>query len=219
MTFILTNQFFDRDAQAVAKALLGKILRVVYGDTLLSAQVIEAEAYYEQDKASHASLGFTAKRKALFMPAGTIYMYYARGGDSLNFSCRGVGNAVLVKSAYPYLGESDADNMIAIMQKLNPPKNGVGVRAIHQLCAGQTLLCKSLNLKVKEWDQQQLDPARFFIEDIGYTPSSIIQTSRLGIPVGRDEHLPYRFIDEKYLKFCTKKPHVTQLRNDYCRAD
>jgi DNA-3-methyladenine glycosylase len=32
-------------------------------------------------------------------------MYYARGGDSLNFSAHGPGNAVLIKSAYPWQDE------------------------------------------------------------------------------------------------------------------
>ena len=72
----------------------------------LAAQIIETEAYEITDKGSHAYLGRTPSREALFAPSGTIYMYYARGGDSLNFSARGDGNAVLIKSAYPYF---DAD--------------------------------------------------------------------------------------------------------------
>jgi DNA-3-methyladenine glycosylase len=205
---ILKNSFFNRDAQEVARSLLGKVLRVAYNDLFLSAQIIETEAYYLDDKASHASLGFTAKRKALFMPAGTIYMYYARGGDSLNFSCRGEGNAVLIKAAYPYLADENSEKMLTLMQTLNPPKNGIGVRPIHKLCAGQTLLCKSLNLKVKQWDQKELIPNQFFIEDVSYIPKKIIQTKRLGIPLGRDEHLLYRFIDADYLRYCTAKPRA-----------
>lgn len=88
---ILDSYFFDRDAQLVAQALLGKVLRHRVQGQWLEAQIIETEAYYLHDKGSHASLGFTQKRAALFMPAGTIYMYYARGGDSLNISCHGAG--------------------------------------------------------------------------------------------------------------------------------
>jgi len=98
------------------------------------------------------------------------------------------------------------DKMIPMMQKLNPPKYGNGVRPIERLCAGQTLLCRSLGITVKEWDQQQFDPNRFYIEDIGSTPTQIIQTSRLGIPIKRDDHLLYRFIDSKFSKFCTSNP-------------
>lgn len=207
----LSTAFFNRDPQMVARELLGKVLRHFYRGVWLSAQIIETEAYYIHDKASHASLGFTSKRKALFMPAGTIYMYYARGGDSFNISCKGDGNAVLIKSAIPYLySVSDFNSnfnskMIKLMQELNPQQNGQQ-RTIEKLCKGQTLLCKSLHLKVPEWNQQQFDSKKLYIADIGYIPVSIIQTTRLGIPKGRDEHLPYRFISSEHIRFCTKAP-------------
>ncbi len=41
---------------------------------------------------------------------------------------------------------------------------------------------------------------------MGYQPIKVIQTTRLGIPMGRDEHLPYRFVDDTYAKQVTKKP-------------
>lgn len=201
MPKILSKSFFNRDAQVVSKALLGKVMRVKYKNVWLSAMIIETEAYYKREKSSHAYLGYTEKRKALFMPSGTIYMYYARGADSLNISCKGKGNAVLIKSGFPYGEDLKA---IKIMQKLNP-LNG-RIRSIEKLCSGQTLLCKSLGLKVKDWDQNQFDENRFYIADVGYHPKKIIQTTRLGIPEGRDEHLMYRFIDCDYVKFCTKKP-------------
>ena len=91
---------FNQDAQVLAQALLGKVIRIKHDELWLAARIIETEAYFLADKASHASLGYTEKRKALFMPAGTIYMYYARGRDSLNSSAQGEGNAVLIKSAY-----------------------------------------------------------------------------------------------------------------------
>jgi len=202
---MLDYSFYNRDAVTVSKALLGKVMHVKYHDCWLSAMIIETEAYYLNDKASHASLGFTEKRRALFMPAGTIYMYYARGGDSLNTSAQGDGNAVLIKSGIPFIDESTPKNMVAIMQQLNPKKNSTEPRSINCLCSGQTLLCKSLNLKVKEWDQKQFDPNTFFIEAVNnYIPKKIIETTRLGIPKGRDEHLLYRFVDAKYAAFCTK---------------
>lgn len=205
---MLTPAFFDRDPQSVAKDLLGKVLRHQHDGVWLSAMIIETEAYYLEEKGSHASLGFTEKRKALFMPSGTIYMYYARGDDSFNISCQGAGNAVLLKSAIPYIDENTPSNMIEIMHALNPVKTSGQLRPMMRLCAGQTLLCKALNLKVKQWDQQQFDPRVLRIDDVDYEPSKIIQTTRLGIPIGRDEHLPYRFIDEQFVNYCTKKPLV-----------
>ncbi len=203
---MLSDDFFDRDAQVVAQELLGKLLRVKCGNLWLSAQIIETEAYYKKEKASHSYVGYTEKRKALFMPPGTIYMYYSRGKDSLNISCRGDGNAVLIKSGIPYLAADHAKRMIKKMQQLNPCADGSPNRDPVRLCSGQTLLCKSLGLRVVDWDQKKFDADRFFMEDHSRVPSKIIQTKRLGIPGGRDEHLLYRFVDYDRAEYCTENP-------------
>jgi len=204
--FMLPRSFFARDPQIVAKDLLGKILSVKYKNVWLKAIIIETEAYYINDKASHSYLGYTHKRKALFMPPGTIYMYYSRGGDSLNISCQGDGNAVLIKSAFPFLHGKNTQKMLQFMQSLNPQKNSTNPRPLEKLCCGQALLCRSLNLKVTKWDKKQFNLNRFYIYSCGYKPIDIIQTKRLAITKGRDEHLPYRFVTtfanfNKTLKF------------------
>lgn len=203
---MLPKKFFNRDAVKLAKALLGKVIYVKHQQIWLTARIIETEAYYLDEKGSHASLGYTEKRKALFMPPGTIYMYYARGGDSLNVSAQGEGNAVLIKSGFPYIDEQTPDAMLATMQALNPHPNTQQPRPRERLCHGQTLLCKSLGLRVPDWDQQQFERDRFYIADVGMQPDDIIVASRCGIPQGRDEHLPYRFIDAEYVKYCTRRP-------------
>lgn len=200
----LGKKFFDKPPLLLAQALLGKVLRHRAGELWLSARIIETEAYEKTEKGSHASLGFTQKRAALFMPSGTIYMYYARGSDSLNFSARGEGNGVLIKSAFPHIDTSSSQQLGSTMQTLNPGSQGV--RPLHKLCNGQTLLCRSLNLKVIDWNQQTLQPRRFILDDVGYQPERIIQCPRLGIPTGRDEDLPYRFIDLKEASHCTSNP-------------
>lgn len=202
---MLDNDFFNREPIQVAQDLLGKILRHFFQGIWLSAMIIETEAYYLSEKASHSSLGFTEKRKALFMEPGTIYMYYARGGDSLNVSCQGEGNAVLIKSGIPYR-EGSAPDMLSLMQKLNPIKKGEQYRKVDRLCSGQTLLCRSLGLKVPDWNKKTFTLGRIQIDDIGYQPRNIIQTTRLGIPKGRDEHLLFRFIDYNYATYCTSNP-------------
>lgn len=201
----LPRSFFDRDPQELAQSLLGKVLRHRHGDVWLSARIIETEAYYLDEKGSHASLGYTAKRAALFVPVGgTIYMYYARGGDSLNISASGPGNAVLIKSGYAWQDERSGPEAIARMQQLNPRADG-SVREVHALCSGQTLLCRAMGLRVPEWDGR-LFSDNFYVEDVGATPAAIVQTTRLGIPPGRDEHLPYRFVDADFARHATRNP-------------
>jgi DNA-3-methyladenine glycosylase len=201
----LPDAFFDRDAQLLARDLLGKVIRHRVGDLWLSARIIETEAYYCAEKGSHASLGYTEKRKALFLDGGHIYMYYARGGDSLNFSAQGPGNAVLIKSAYPWVDDLSDSASLAQMLLNNPDAQG-RPRPSQKLCAGQTLLCKSLGLKVPVWDAKRFDHEVLLVEDVGQTPVNIIQTTRLGIPHGRDEHLMYRFVDGAYAAYCTRNP-------------
>ncbi len=201
----LPISFYQQDACILAKNLLGKVIRRKYGSHWLSARIIETEAYYLEEKGSHASLGFTQKRKALFMPPGTIYMYYARGHDSFNISCQGKGNAVLIKSAFPFEDRLTHPDAIKDMQALNPLPSGA-TRPVTKLCSGQTLLCRALHLKVKDWDQQQFNAQCFYLDDVNQRPVKIVQTTRLGIPQGRDENLPYRFIDYDFLAYCSSNP-------------
>ena len=210
---MLSPDFFSRDASQVAQSLIGKVIRRKYKNYWLAVRIIETEAYYLTDKASHSSLGYTQKRKAMFMPPGTIYMYYARGHDSLNISCGDEGDAVLIKAAFPFTDKISPEKNIKIMQQLNPAKDG-SLRPIKKLCSGQTLLCKSLNLKVTDWDQQKFNKNSFYIQDIKRKPDKIIQTRRLGIHQDRDAHLFYRFIDYKYAACCTSNPLTKRNYNE-----
>ncbi|MCF7824572.1 MAG: DNA-3-methyladenine glycosylase [Candidatus Marinimicrobia bacterium] len=201
----LDSDFFDRDARVLAQDLLGKVLQVRQDNQWLFSRIIETEAYLINERGSHASLGNTYSRRALFMPPGTIYMYYARGGDSLNFSCQGEGNAVLIKSAFPLAHSEQDQESVALMLANNPLKNGKP-RPLEKVCAGQTLLCRAMGLRVPDWNARQLDEDTFTMIDDFYNPSQIIQSTRLGIPPHRDAHLPYRFIDARYTKYSTKNP-------------
>ncbi len=205
----VSREFFHYPPLDLAKRLLGKVLRHRYthpglGNIWLSARIIETEAYEMSEKGSHSSLGYTRKRAGLFMAPGTIYMYFARGRDSLNFSAQGRGNGVLIKSAYPHVDDASPASSLAVMQSLNPSSSGS--RSCNDLCRGQTLLCRALGLRVADWDQRTLTTDEFLLSDTGYQVRRIIQCRRLGIPEGRDEHLPYRFVDYDEAKRCTSNP-------------
>lgn len=200
----LPQSFFEAPPLQLARQLLGKVLRHKVGKHWLSARIIETEAYELTERASHSSLGYTASRAPMFMAPGTIYMYYARGGDSLNFSAQGKGNAVLIKSAVPVTDKISPATSLDLMHQLNPVN---GRRRIdHKLCSGQTLLCRSLGLRVPIWNGRVLDPVQFYLEDDGYELQQMVQCRRLGIPTGRDEQLPYRFVDRDFVRSCSKNP-------------
>jgi DNA-3-methyladenine glycosylase len=139
------------------------------------------------------------------MDGGVIYMYHSQGGDSLNFSAAGPGNAVLIKSGHPWPDAASGAAALALMQKLNPDARG-GVRPPGRLCAGQALLCRALALKVADWDARRFDPAELFVQDAGASPARLLNAPRLGIPKGRDEHLFYRYVDPDYAACCTRNP-------------
>ena len=212
---LVPHFFFNQNVIKVAKGLLGKIIRFKDRGHWLAAIIIETEAYELKEKGSHASLGMTPSRKALFMPPGTIYMYYARGGDSLNISCLGAGNAVLVKSGYYFQDQFCYDKSLDIMMKNNPIKGSTKKRSVDKLCSGQTLLCQSMGIRVSDWDGNNFDRQSFFIDHKrALQPTKIIVTKRLGIPKNRDEHLFYRFIHYDYAPYCTQNPLTKKTREE-----
>ena len=231
----LGTDFFARDAQLVACELVGKALFHWHGGIWRVALVVETEAYYLHERASHASLGWTPKRRALFMPAGTVYMYHARGGASCNMGCQGEGDAVLIKAGrvlpappagVPLFVHQAHQQMLQAMQRSNSLPGG-RMREAERLCAGQTLLCRSLGLTVAGWDAQPLQlppplsaselrvapwrlppPSNPQLElqwwHVGDAPPTLLRAARLGIAAHRHSRLPYRFLDPRYLSSSTQ---------------
>src|SRR5690606_24617837 len=92
----LPSALFQRDSRELATCLLGKVIRHFHQRLWLSARISEPEAYWRAENGTLASLGLTHQRRELFMEAGTLYMCYARGGDSLHISAAGEGDGVLI---------------------------------------------------------------------------------------------------------------------------
>ena len=90
------------------------------------------------------------------------------------------------------------------MQRRNPINEKP--RKNHKLCSGQTLFCKSLGLKVHDWNRKRLVPGTLELVDSQNRPVEILNTTRLGIPKGRDEHLLLRYLDSGYAESCTQNP-------------
>ena len=81
--------------------------------------------------------------KILFL--GTLYMYYAHGGDSLNFSCgQQGGSSVLVKSGFP---NSNNPSVLQKMRELNPTASGTPNRSLDKLCNGQTRISERMSFE------------------------------------------------------------------------
>ena len=136
-------------------------------------------------------------------------------GDDLHVSLAGRGvaerelregpEAVLIKAGAPVVDERSPQAALDAMHRLNPAPDGKSRRADRRLCAGQTLLCRSLGLTVAEWTGRQFEPDRFYIEARRTRPR-IVATLRLGIRPDRDDGRLSRYVDRDLSSSATTNP-------------
>lgn len=99
----LDKNFFSRDAEIVAKELLGKILIRKLNGKKMKAKIVETEAYYdEKDPASRACKNGDL-RETMKMEGGTILVYGVHNNWLMNFVTgeNGKAEAVLLRALEP----------------------------------------------------------------------------------------------------------------------
>lgn len=170
----LRRSFFQQPADALARALVGKILVRRFHGEEFRGRITETEAYLgPADLASHAAKGRTRRTEIMFGPAGHAYVYLIYGMyHMLNVvaGAPGEAHAVLVRAAEP-LGAWTAD--------LSGP--GRLARALHITRADNGLDLTGTQL--------------FFLENPGYQPT-LVTTKRIGIDyAGEWKDAPLRFLD------------------------
>lgn len=76
----LSREFFARPTLTVAKDLLGTTLvRNLDDGRILTAPIVEVEAYTADDPACHAYRGITERCRVMFGPPGFAYVYFIYG--------------------------------------------------------------------------------------------------------------------------------------------
>jgi DNA-3-methyladenine glycosylase len=118
------ERFQSDDAVALAPWLLGKVLVRTRGDGRASHHLItETEAYNgEEDRASHASKGRTARTEVMFCPGGVWYVYLCYGvHEMLNLvvGAEGFPAAVLIRGLHDVSGPGRLTKRLAIDRTLN----------------------------------------------------------------------------------------------------
>lgn len=99
----LPASFYRRSAATVAKGLIG--MRLLHDG--VGGIVVEAEAYDEEDPASHSHRGRTPRNAPMFGPAGHAYVYFSYGAHwcfNVVTGRDGSGQAVLIRALEPTHG-------------------------------------------------------------------------------------------------------------------
>ena len=101
--------FLDHPVEEAARMLLGCLIIRDYESEGEQARVriVETEAYDQNDPASHAYHGRSARNNALFGPSGHMYVYFTYGMHyCMNISCQedGFGAGVLIRACQPVQG-------------------------------------------------------------------------------------------------------------------
>jgi DNA-3-methyladenine glycosylase len=172
---VLRAEFFNRSVHQVAPELIGATL-LVDG---VGGPIVEAEAYDQEDPASHGFRGRTARNAAMFGPPGHAYVYRSYGIHwCLNLVCeeKGVASAVLIRALEPVHG-------------LERMKARRGLDDPRLLCAGPGRVCQALGI-TREHDGLPLDLPPFELREPS-EPVQVAAGARIGIT--RAAELPWRY--------------------------
>ncbi|MFH1709912.1 MAG: DNA-3-methyladenine glycosylase [bacterium] len=110
---VLPASFYARNTKAVARGLLGKYLIRKIGRRRLVGRIVETEAYFQDDPASHSYSGKTPRSAPMFEHPGRAYVYFVYGNHyCLNAVTEkfGKAGAVLIRALEPVKGVKLATN-------------------------------------------------------------------------------------------------------------
>jgi len=192
----LPIEFYQRETVTVARELLGKLFVRIIDGQILSAEIIETEAYLPaNDPACHAANRKTTRNAPMFEDGGILYVYFIYGNHycaNIVTETKGLGAAVLIRSAKPVQG-------IEMMQ------NNRGNQDFFNLCSGPGKFAQAFGLR-REHNFHSLMSETIFLTDFNeYNDNEIVITKRIGIKVAAD--LPLRFYvnNPETLKSISKK--------------
>jgi len=193
----LDRAFFSRDPRRVARELLGKVLVRQHSGALLTARIVEVEAYLgEQDPAAHSAAGNTARTAVLFGPPGHAYVYFIYGNHyCLNVSCEPEGQAgsVLVRALEPLSGVEEMAKARGI--EIHSPKD------LLRLTSGPGRLAQAFSITRVRDNGCNLTSgdSNLWIGEDGYRARGIRLTPRIGITKAAEKALRYLLVGNLFV--------------------
>jgi DNA-3-methyladenine glycosylase len=107
MELCMFPDFLEEPVEDVARRLLGcSLVRTIDGQQV-TVRIVETEAYDQDDAASHAFRGPSARNGVMFGESGHLYVYFTYG---MHYCCNvvsgrvGHGSGVLIRAGEPVTG-------------------------------------------------------------------------------------------------------------------
>lgn len=178
----LPDNFFGRPVLEVARALLGCCLVSTIDGEQTVGVIVETEAYGgSNDPASHAATasGVTERNRAMFGPAGRMYVYRSYGVHwcaNVVTGREGDAQAVLLRGLEPLTGE-------ATMSR----RRGGRV----PLCSGPGRLCQALGITGELYGHDLAKPPLVIMPGWDVDDARVGRSGRIGVSAGARR--PYRF--------------------------
>ena len=170
---ILNRDFYIKDGVTLAKDLLGKILVKEIDGVLYKGRIVETEAYMGAiDKACHSYNNRRTKRtEVMYREGGYSYIYLIYGMYhcfNVTASIKDNPEAVLIRALEP-LENKD------LMLKIRKVKREIDI------ANGPGKLTKALGITSDDNNIDLTLGKNIWIEDDGYLPNKITETTRVGI--------------------------------------
>lgn len=188
----LTVDFYDREAEKVARELLGAYLVSDTGGVRCIGRIVETEAYPgPHDPASHAarSIGRTARNDPMFGPPGTAYIH-------LNYGIHWCLNAVVGAEGYP----------AAVLIRAVEPKDGLEVmrarrngRADRELTSGPGKLTRALGIDPSLQRHRLTDAPLRICAGERLSDDRVVRTTRVGVTRGSERDWRYCDASSRWL--------------------